>query len=77
MILHTKGCWGVIDLPENVQKVPWFHWFVWSVLPVEDEAHRGEVLRRRLRVSLDLDDVNDLDTDFEYDGIYFNGYYNF
>ena len=27
--------------------------------------------------SLDLDDVNDLDTDLEYDGIYFNGYYNF
>lgn len=27
--------------------------------------------------SLDLDDVNNLDTNFEYDGIYFNGYYNF
>ncbi|MDJ0778393.1 MAG: TIGR04219 family outer membrane beta-barrel protein [Gammaproteobacteria bacterium] len=27
--------------------------------------------------SLDLDDVNELDTDFEYDGIFFNGYYNF
>ncbi len=27
--------------------------------------------------SLDLDDVNDLDTDLEYDGIYFNGYYHF
>ena len=27
--------------------------------------------------SLDLDDVNNLDTDLEYDGIYFNGYYHF
>jgi outer membrane protein len=27
--------------------------------------------------SLELDDVNDLDTDLKYDGIYFNGYYNF
>lgn len=27
--------------------------------------------------SLDLDDVNNLDTNLEYDGIYFNGYYNF
>ena len=25
----------------------------------------------------DLDDVNNLDTDLEYDGIYLNGYYNF
>ena len=27
--------------------------------------------------SLDLDDVDSLDTDLEYDGIYLNGYYNF
>jgi len=27
--------------------------------------------------SLQLDDANNLDTDLEYDGIYFNGYYNF
>ena len=27
--------------------------------------------------SLDLDDVNDLDTDIEYDGIFLNGYYHF
>lgn len=27
--------------------------------------------------SLDLDDVNNLDTDLEYDGIFLNGYYNF
>lgn len=27
--------------------------------------------------SLELDDVNNLDTNLKYDGIYFNGYYNF
>ena len=27
--------------------------------------------------SLDLDDVDNLDTDLEYDGIYFNGYFQF